>query len=434
MMPPEPTAESQQPVSNRLLLVFIASLPLMKPAIAYPIVLPDLIFAALLIAFAGEFLKGTHRPAWRREYWIPVIYVASFFPSLAATPDIERSLFKLATQFYLVSLAVLTAALIRTERDLRRALQAWLTGTAIVAAVSTASWATFAFAPDSLLLDYARSHFGSLPPTRIPRLSSTFLNANMACNYLSISAVILLAARQCGWVSKAPCLLLLTGIAIAALATMSPGLGGVGLVVGLWLWADLRRRRPVAARMALVAAIGSALAFVVAMAVTPILHPTAPFLITVPGTEILLAPSPRWMLWTGSLAEFARNPIVGHGIGIDATLVRYLDPSGTLQIQTEAHNSFLNIAAQCGLVGLFGLAALLACAWRLTRPLHVEDCASAVRVALGLGFLCAFAYQGLGGSFEDTRHLWVLLGLLMASARLSRAGENSHRAGVPSRG
>jgi putative inorganic carbon (hco3(-)) transporter len=41
-----------------------------------------------------------------------------------------------------------------------------------------------------------------------------------------------------------------------------------------------------------------------------------------------------------------------------------------------------------------------------------------VPVALGIAFLGAFAYQGLGGSFEDARHLWLLFGLLIASRRL----------------
>jgi len=38
-----------------------------------------------------------------------------------------------------------------------------------------------------------------------------------------------------------------------------------------------------------------------------------------------------------------------------------------------------------------------------------------------LAFLVAFAYEGLGGSFEDARHLWVLFGLFLASGRLAEA-------------
>jgi hypothetical protein len=44
-------------------------------------------------------------------------------------------------------------------------------------------------------------------------------------------------------------------------------------------------------------------------------------------------------------------------------------------------------------------------------------------IGLGLIFLNIFAYQGLTGSFEDARHVWVVLGLLMAASKasLSRA-------------
>ena len=418
-----------------MLLLFVLSLPLMKPALAYPIVLPDLIFAALLILFIAEVLRRERRIVWRPEYWILIIYVGSFVPSLAATPDVARSLFKLTTQLYLVSIALLTATLVRTVDDLRQAILAWLIATALVVAVSLAALAAFPIAPNGALLDYARFHFGTLAPGAYPRLSSTFLNANMACNYLSVSAGILLAARGCGWVSRNAFLLLFGGIVIAALATISPGLGGLALVVGLWLWMKQRSRdNATTARLALGAAIGAAAAFVIALALTPILHPTAPFLIAIPFTGIILAPSARWMLWDASVTEFARHPLVGHGIGIDATFVRYLDPSGNLQTQTDAHNTFLNIAAQCGLAGLIGLGALLIYAIRLTRPWRPEGQASSVRVALGLSFLGAFAYQGLGGSFEDSRHLWLLLGLLMAAARISREGGNSRTAAEPSRG
>jgi hypothetical protein len=106
--------------------------------------------------------------------------------------------------------------------------------------------------------------------------------------------------------------------------------------------------------------------------------------------------------------------------------VQYRDPSGNLQTLTDAHDTFLSIAAQCGLVGLAALIALIVYAARTTFPLRLlaRD-RNLVRLALGLAFLDAFAYQGLGGSYEDTRHLWLLLGLLLASRRIERSGNGS---------
>ena len=42
-----------------------------------------------------------------------------------------------------------------------------------------------------------------------------------------------------------------------------------------------------------------------------------------------------------------------------------------------------------------------------------------VAIALAIAWLDAFVYQGLTGSYEDARHLWVLLGLFLASYRIA---------------
>jgi O-antigen ligase len=129
------------------------------------------------------------------------------------------------------------------------------------------------------------------------------------------------------------------------------------------------------------------------------------------------------MTWTSAMANFLDQPLLGHGIGSDAAAVAYRDPSGGLQQLTDAHNMFLNIAAQCGLVGLAVLGALIVHAAARTLPLRLpEGAAGTVRLAAGLGLLNGLVYQGLGGSFEDARHLWVLLGVLLAAGRIERGG------------
>jgi hypothetical protein len=48
----------------------------------------------------------------------------------------------------------------------------------------------------------------------------------------------------------------------------------------------------------------------------------------------------------------------------------------------------------------------------LTR---VSDSAvGTIRVGLAIAFVSAFLFEGLTGSFEDTRHLWILMGLILA--------------------
>jgi O-antigen ligase len=233
-----------------------------------------------------------------------------------------------------------------------------------------------------------------------------------------------LVAWQQQWLPLRPALLALLGILVAALFTISPGLGGIALALGTGAW-FLK-----GSKLALAGGIAVAGAFIVALAMTPFLHSTAPFLIHVPATGLILAPAGRFLTWSAAFDEFLHHPWLGHGIGIDAVFVRYRTPSGDLQQLTDAHNIFLNIAAQAGVVGLAGLMVLIGYAARLT--FSDAGASQAIRLVLGLTFLNAFVYQGLGAGFEDTRHLWVLLGLLAAATSITPAGENNRRAGAPS--
>lgn len=92
---------------------------------------------------------------------------------------------------------------------------------------------------------------------------------------------------------------------------------------------------------------------------------------------------------------------------------------------------FLNIAVQCGILGLAALLALLAHVVRRTLPLRLAGTgAGVVRLAIGLGLLGGLVYPGLGGSFEDSRHLWFALGLQLASSRVERTAGDQTRIGM----
>lgn len=429
-MAPEFPESTRRPIAAWLLLALIVSLGIMKPAIAYPIVFTDAIFVLLVVAFVAELWWSGRTIEWRREYSILLLYPLSLAPSLLASADLGQSVFKLATTVYLVGLALITASLVTSERMLRHAMIAWLAATAAMALLAVATLVAFYLAPGSGLLGYSLFHFGTLPPGNYPRFALTFFNANMLANYLTVSLGLLLIARQRGWLSRRPAALLGVGIGVAAIPTISPGLGGMALALGVWAWVIQRNRA------ALVLGSGVALLFVVALAVTPIVHSTAPFLIEIPGTNIVLAPAGRFLTWSAAAAEFARHPLIGHGIGIDAVDVRYFSPSSEMQSLSDAHNVFLNIAAQSGIIGLAGLLLLIAYAARLSLPWRPGSSKPA-SIGLGLIFLNAFVYQGLGGSFEDARHLWVLLGLLIAAVRLesdplTREDGNNRKAGAPS--
>ena len=418
-------AASTRRLAQGLLLLLIFSLAFMQPAIrlfGLQAVATDLLFLGLVLASLVAIAARGVRFVWHPGYWFIALYFAAMLASLSVSEKPGASLVKLATQIYLLSLPVLAATLIRDRAELRRAIRWWLAGTAVVVLVGALTLAIFPVDRDNPLLRYTLFHFGTLPPGDYPRVRLTFLNANLLCNYLTASLLLLLLARRVGWVSRAIFALLLPGILICAVFTISPGLGGIALAAGVWLWLLLRGTRPNAGRVALAAGLVAALLFIPAMAFTPILHPTAPFLVQVPFVDLTLAPAGRLMIWMDAIRNFAADPLLGRGIGADAVLVRYQDPGGNLQKLTDAHNMFLNIGVQCGIVGVAALCALIVFAWRRTLPFRLMDGnRNLLRLGIGFAFLNCLVYQGLGGSFEDARHIWLLFGLLLAADRIERA-------------
>ena len=415
-----------------LVLLLIFSTAFMQPGfrlgdlIAVP---TDLIFLALAAVFAGGMML--RQMPWHRDraYWLLAAYFSVLVLSAALSDNQGfRTFAKLASQAYLLVLPVIINSLIHSEAIFRQTILSWLWGTTVVCLICLFTLYMFYFVPDSAVLKQLLFHFGTLPPGNYPRVQLTFFNSNMLCNYLTVSLCILLVAHRQKFIPNAAASLLLTGILFAAALTISPGLGGIFLALGLWSSLSCKERSNVVPKLALVAGMAAALVFVLAMAVTPILHPTAPFVMQVPGTEFMLAPSGRLMIWMDAVSNFLADPIFGRGIGQDTVSVDYTSPSGVHQHHTDAHNTYLSVAVQCGIVGLVAWLALLAHLWRSTRPFSQRGGRMAVaRLGLGLALLNGFFYQGLGGSFEDARHLWVLFGLFLAAVRLEQGAVEPQR-------
>ena len=415
--------------SDLLLLAQIFAIPLMKPAVSGQVIAADLLFVLLVVTLGVEALAGLRRVRWLPAYGVLLAYVACLVPSLLATSDLRVSLFKLATEFYLIGLAAVPAFMIDNEASFRRAILAWLATTAFVCLVGILGLLSYVTGLGTALLNYSSFGFGSLPPGDYPRLGLTFLNANMACNYLTACVGLTFLAGKLGYVNRAACWLLIGGIAVASLSTVSPGLGGIALLAAIFTWHNRRGSSPAIAKASIWLGAAVAGMFVAALALTPFAHSTATFVVHLPG-GLTVYPAPRLLIWIAALKQFLAHPLVGIGIGIDPVHVGFASPSG-YEVLTDAHNLFLSIAAQCGLVGLIGLAAIISFVAARTRP--ARGSSGPVCFILGATFLDVFVYQGLGGSFEDTRHIWVLLGLLIATAQIhfSRADGNSRKAAAP---
>jgi O-antigen ligase len=301
-----------------------------------------------------------------------------------------------------------------------------LGATAFVVLVGAVTLFLFAIGVDRTLLAYPLHHYGTLPPGDYPRLELTFKHPAMMCNYLTVSLMMLFVCRRLGWIGLPLFIAMFAGICLSAAFGITPGLGGIVLAVGFWLWLSLPPHRRLWRRLSLVAGVAGALLFLLSATITPIVHPTAPFLITLPWLDLTVAPAARLTFWIDAWSNFLDRPVFGRGIGTDAIDVVYQNPAGVRRPYTDAHNMFLNLAAQCGVIGLLPLLLLIGKLVRQILPLRLGDQPSDVlRMGLGSAFLNAFVYQGLAGSFEDTRHLWLLLGLFLASGTVSRSPTQS---------
>ena len=401
-----------------LLLIF--SLPFMKHGVlagGLGIIPADALFLVAAAAFGVAVVTGKAQVRWNAPYTVLALYLTAMLVSLMGSVEPQSAALKLASQVYLLSLPVLAYCLLDSRDELRRVFRWWLAATAIVAGLGALAVLMFALGVRGPLLDYALHPFGTLPPGNYPRIESTFAFPAMLCNYLTVSLMILLVSRRMGWVGAASFHMLAAVIGVTAAFSLTPGLGGMFLAVALWLYVDWKERAPGLARASLAAGGLAALLFVLIAAVTPIIHPTAPFLIQLPFLNQDVAPAVRMMTWIDAAQRFTEQPLIGAGIGSDAVSVRYVDPSGSLHLLTDAHNVFLNFGVQCGLLGLAAMLLLIVQVARATGPLRLDG-HNVIRLGLGLAWLNAFVYQGLTGSYEDARHLWLLLGLLLASIRL----------------
>lgn len=197
---------------------------------------------------------------------------------------------------------------------------------------------------------------------------------------------------------------------VAAAFSLSPGLGGLLLVIAFGAWCEWHRSRPRLVALAIVgSAIGAALFLLATIAVPT---PGAPFSLW------HLRPSSRMLTWIGSFQTFLAHPWLGKGVGVDVVEIGYVNPSGVYEWLTDAHNTWLSVLAQEGIVGFAALVSIVVVLLRGTG-FSMTSGERVLRTGLMVAFATGFLYQGFSGSFENTRHVWLLIGLLAASKALA---------------
>lgn len=380
--------------------------------------LTDGIFLLTLSLFTIAWLSG--KTSLCRD---PIYkYLAAFLLAMAVSAAFSivprTSVLKFAGIGYLIGLAVLTINVVRNERLFKSAILVWITASTAVSLIGAITVVLFYVDRTSPWHSMFLHHYGSLPVGNYPRIQSTFLYPAMLCNYLTAGIFLILASFKLGWIKNkltAFCLIL---HGIAAIFTLTPGLGGLVFAIALWVgFLFIERERPLYGRIAFTA---GSLLFIVSMTVSAFsIWPisTSPFTLDLFGLRI--DPTQRLLAWRDALGTFLQHPLFGKGVGLGVANVRFQAPSGQMQILTDAHNAFLSVAGQAGILGLATFLALLIATLRRGMIFRTgEVTKKPISLAMTIALVSGIAFQGLVGSFEDARHLWVLFGLIVAASRI----------------
>ena len=408
---------------ERIFLLLIFSLGFMQPGLEYEgMSLPatDFVFVAVSIALC--LALGFRRRAfvWDRSYLFFGAFTLAMGISAALSARPSTSGIKFTGTVYLVGLAVTSINVVRSADILKRVVLCWLAASTVVSLIATMTVVLFFLDRESAWHSLFLHHYGSLPVGNYPRIQSTFVYPAMLCNYLSSGTLLLLSARKVGWINGHWASGLVFLHLIAAAFSLTPGLGGFLAASALWIgWVFFDSARPGLGACAAGLGFLALLLFtlVASFSFWPI--ETSPYTFQFRGFR--LDPTQRLLAWQGAFDTFAANPVMGKGIGLGVASVLFRAPSGQMQMLTDAHNTWLSVAAQSGLLGLSAVAALIVHVLRrgwgaATQLSDIQWISRSLLLALFGGFVL----QGLVGSFEDSRHLWVLMGLLIASERIGR--------------
>lgn len=408
-------------IAKIFLLLLVFSLCYIQPFVRiFNFQIPPTEFIFLIASAFWFFALITKKSTFHfhKFYWLLLLYFAAMLISAILSDNHQISFVKLGGEFYLLSLPVLIFNLIENERELKRIVQIWLCGTAFTVLFGTLILALFYLDRDNWLINYTVAAFGAVPVGNYPRLRLNSLSPSLLCNYLSVSFSLLLFAAKSGWIRKSVFLIFSFLIFLIAVFTISSGLGAFALIIGLWIFYAYRDVYKVLARLSMIGGIVAATLFWILNFIALQPHSTAPYSFNFLGFEFY--PSPRLLIWQESAQTFLNNFIFGRGVGQDSCNILFQNTDGSFTTLTDAHNLFLSVASQ---EGIFGLAAIALIIFYLVKKnssaFFAADKSSILPSGLLISFVSAFIYQGLVGSFEDARHLWVLIGLMLCSEHLS---------------
>jgi len=398
-------------MDRKLFLLLVAVLPIMQPPLGaidgYALAWVDAVFLILAAGVAVSIAAGRFRIVWTSWATAVALFVGATIVSALAASDRRHSLIKAAGTVYLAVLGILSAHYSRQLEMRKPIVLAWLAGTVLTIAACTAGVGLFVAHASTNPFLYG---YGSLPAGPYPRVMGLFVNANMLCSYLSAAGVIILASQRAGLIRSEAARPLVVALCLTAVLTFSPSLGGLALACSLWFAATLPREHRRSAAIIRWGGTAAAVIFVLAILLSPTLLNSAEARAW-PNLE----PSSRVQTWIEAANVFREHPWVGAGPGAEVAHVRYINASHGSELLSDAHNTWLSVLAHTGMVGFIPFAVATGMLMvRMRKNLDVTP-QGAWRSGLELALLSSLLYPSLSGSFEDSRHVWVLMGMVHAA-------------------
>ncbi|MFN0278477.1 MAG: O-antigen ligase family protein [Pyrinomonadaceae bacterium] len=407
------STEDKLRVEQWLYCLFVFTLPFATPFnfLGAPLQSSDVMFLVTAVFWFISFAARRTKLRWSWFYLCLAAYAVAVTLSTITSIDPTRSSVKLAGKFYLIAVAFLTFNIISSIGVFKRVMQAWLLGASVVLFCSLLGIVLFY----SGLRDAAQNivvHpiFGSLPTGNYPRIEGFFSYPSILCNFLGVTWMLTLALWSNGWLRERVFWLFGIALFIVDAFTLTPGLGGIFLATGYFLREKIKSNF---GRLAFGSGLGIAAAFLLAACVTLFAYDSSGTRIPLLDGEISI--SHRAQSWQTGFETFLQEPILGRGVGMPIANALYTDPSGNTQLLTDAHNTYISVLGETGLLGFLTFISLVCCVtFSLLRWKPENDSYKTIRLCLLLAMLDAFFYQSLTGSYEDTRHLWVLFGIIAA--------------------
>jgi O-antigen ligase len=348
--------------------------------------------AMAYLVLGSWLLVALVRPAWRpRTPLLPALGLALAAYGLSALAS-QRPRLSLEPALAGAALALtyLFLASLLTDRWFRQRVAMLLV--TVVGLVAVAYLAAVGF---EWVVFYRLVGQITLPPLRPSWTDLTFGSPNLVATFLLVLGPLAVAILSGLTSRRWPAVALMAAIVVAVFLTGSRGayLGAalatsallVLFVTGRYWRVDLRRAaRLLRARPVLLVPVA-----VVGLAVV-VAAPLVVYRFAQGGDSL------RLDLWRASLAIFAEHPVFGGGPGTWVQLkVEANPPASANLILAHAHNLYLQIAAELGVVGLASLGVLAAAAARrLVVGLQRNPTSHATAAIVGL---VAF----LGQSFVD---------------------------------